>query len=200
MIYIPYGRECLPGTILYHSGLRSGSFPFDAVIAEPEYLRQSLETDFSDWFKKENLYSVNHDSKVVTGNLKYPTIVKSNLKEYDFTERDVFFNHHDLLDEDVVLRYKNKIKNFKEAISSSEHIVFITSINPADLISNGLFEYFNRSGKTSYISCVWTYSEKRSVTKSIEFGIDKISFSCKEKFEDKEMLNLVGDQIRSLTL
>ena len=199
-LYIPFGADCFPSSIIYHGGLNRLSMPFDSVFAFAPNLKHILDTDFKFFMEKQYLSLHKKDNKITTSHSMYPVFIKEERKIYDAAPGDVFFNHHNLMDGDTINKYKYKINNFKNTIKSNESILFLSSINVEYLLSNNLYNYFNRKAKTMYVTCDWKYSGDRKIEVKENYGIKHIDVFSPKKFNDKESCLIAAEYIRSLDI
>lgn len=194
-VYIPFGGHCGPAMILDKCGLRKEALPFDWVFALPEYIKDSLDTDFSKWFDLDNLEVLDRkDGHYQTNCLIYP--ITSNSKDEVLS----FFNHHDMSDPIVQKTYRRRIERFKNIIDSDEHVVFLTTSTKADMHKNGLIDYFKRDGLTDFIFLEWVNKPKNIIRADFNDNYLTIKYFSRSHLANHPTSFLIGDLLRSIDI
>jgi hypothetical protein len=172
--YVPFGKDCFPAEILRYSGLRQFSLPFDWLFTTPYIIKDSLDTNFIEWFDTKKLI-VPDTNKALTIHTKY--------KISDYTDIGMF-NHHNLLDNKTQEAFKRTIDRLHNTIMSNKNIIFLTTMSVQDLNEYKLLEYFKRKAKTSFICLEWTESDIDSVNYTIYENITVIEYSSPSSSSD----------------
>jgi len=194
-VFIPFGQHCGPATILDQSGLRHQSLPFDWLFALPEYIKDSLDTDFQKWFDLDNLVYEKRESdgadttKCLSYPIYFPEATEPTLN---------FFNHHDLTNLDVQEAFKRRIERFKNIIASDEHIVFLTISSQQSMRDNGLLDYFNRDARTDFVFLKWEKMTRNRVRKHLENGYLTIKYGSISHLSNPIVSRHIGDILRSI--
>lgn len=192
-VFIPFGKHCGPATILRDCGLRRESLPFDWLFALPEYIKDSLDTDFAKWFDPDNLVHFKHPTwgNSMTECRSYPI-------DYESEDTLVFFNHHNLTDPEVQKTFKKRIQRFKDIMASDEHVVFLTTASQEDLAQNGLLDYFDRDAKTDFVFLEYSYMTKNKVIAYIKDGYLNIKYKCDSHLSNPAVSIAIKDRLGSL--
>lgn len=192
--YIPFGYNCAPANILKQAGLRKQSLPFDWLFAYPYVIKDSLDTNFKEWFDKSNLtYLKSKDGRDVT-------ICKPYHINLINTEEAGLFNHHDLRDIGVQKAFKRRIQRFKDIIASDENVVFLTTSSQEDMVQNGLLDYFNRTAKTDFVFLEHSYSAKNKVTSSIKGGYLTIKYMCEGNLSNPIISTHIANILKTIDI
>lgn len=115
--FISLGENCLTKRILVETGLMRShsqgqlSYPFDLCVTYPEELRKILLSDFEGYLENIQYMSDNN----IYWNNKY------NIFYHD--DKDCANNQAGY--EQIIARYDNRIKNFKNVIKQNTHKFFI---------------------------------------------------------------------------
>lgn len=193
-VFIPFGKHCGPATILRDCGLRRESLPFDWLFALPEYIKDSLDTDFAKWFDPDNLVHFKHPTwgNSMTECISYPI-------DYESEDTLVFFNHHNLTDPEVQKTFKKRIQRFKDIIASDEKIVFLTTASQDELSKNGLLDYFDRKAKTDFVFLEHSYSTKNKVVSSVQGDYLTIKYRCESHLSNPPISLAIRDRLKHLS-
>lgn len=193
MEFIPFGNNCTPADILRAGDLRKHSLPFDWIFAYPDNIKRSLDTDFQEWFDTSLMQTFNDDPVMENRKWTKHSFYRAHTNDHIAG----FFNHHDLTDPKTQDMYCRRIDRFKSIIASNEHIVFVTMATPQEIADNGLSNYFNRTGKITFLYLDWIKSDKYEVEPSMSKGIIKITYHSPVQF-DETVGMMVSDKIHRI--
>lgn len=194
-IFIPFGINCAPASILRWGGLRAKAMPFDWIFASPNSIKDALDNKFENWFDQSKLtYGVRkEDGQEYTAHKDYP------ISDYEGLSRG-FFNHHNMKDLDVISMYKNRIERFYDAIESNEKIIFLTSCTKEELIEHGLFNYFNRSAPIDFVFLNWKHDKKEMFKIKTTKPHIKINYTCEEVTGTEKISKDICSTLRNIYL
>lgn len=198
---ISLGWFCGTATSMGRCGLRSHSGPFDWYFSDFESVLKMLETDFSDFMKKENLVVDKDDCKVFR-DIKYGFCYNHDI-EYDFeaeypqiyrkymrrverflcdVQKPTCFIRAVRSVEEIQFIEKNEsyIHNIVKKGNSDNEIIFLLLKNMRELSSNSNFLWF-RLGITEYSGQIY---EMRTMFESS----DSFSKYCRENILSEKVM------------
>lgn len=190
MEFIPFGNNCTPADILKVGGLRKHSLPFDWVFAFPDNIKRSLDTDFQEWFDTSLMQSLSGDKNAI----KRKWTKHKNYRSQTDDHISGFFNHHDMSDPNTQEMFRRRIDRFKSIIASDEHVIFVTLATPQTIEENGLLNYFDRSGQTTFLYLNWIQDDNYQ---AVIDGPNNISYWSPKQF-DPRIGAIVSNEIKRL--
>lgn len=194
-----FGEDCFSGEILTFGGIRTCSFPFDAIGANACHIKHSLDTDFKYWLDEEYLIAVPRlgEDKIATIHTLYDehmAIRRKNEPHLTFA----FFNHHNLLDSHDRGIFERRIERYRNAINSSEPVVFVTTCSIEAFKEVGLVDYFkDRPAKTDivYLRYLGNNNSEVKVELVKEDGQYFIDYTA-ERMNSKDSALIICDILR----
>jgi hypothetical protein len=148
-----FGEDCMSGGILTEGGIRTESYPFDAIGAYACYIKHSLDTDFAYWLDEKYLKAIPRigEDKIATIHTLYDDHIEMR-RQAEPHLTFAFFNHHNLLDDHGRGLFERRIERYRKAINSSEPVVFVTTCSIESFREVGLVDYFkDRPAKTTIV-------------------------------------------------